>query len=297
MSEEKLPVVSSNKSFPGFLKETNSEWNGPFCFIQGADTQLGMIEEYIEKRPNYGWEQEMELTRKAIVAVNNLSPKPRFFVVCGDLIHAMPGTSLRLPQEKDFIRLFKELSPDIPLICVCGNHDVGNTPTPDSIQLYREKFGDDYFTFYCSGVMFIVINSQYFEDASLVPALAAEQESWLEAQLEEAKNGNYKHVIIFQHIPWFLENPDESKIYFNLLPEIRQKWLPKFRDANVNAIFCGHWHGNSGGFYHNIELVVTSAIGAQLRGDKSGFRIVTLGEDSVQHKYYDLDEVPQHIDL
>ena len=39
------------------------------------------------------WEQEIRLTEQAIQAINKMNPKPRFFVVCGDLIHAMPGKS------------------------------------------------------------------------------------------------------------------------------------------------------------------------------------------------------------
>ena len=61
-----------------------------------------------------------------------------------------------------------ELDPDIPAICVCGNHDIGNTPTRESVKHYVDKFGDDYFTFWVGGVKFIVINSQFYEDASQV---------------------------------------------------------------------------------------------------------------------------------
>ncbi|GIY88617.1 hypothetical protein CEXT_590561 [Caerostris extrusa] len=80
--------------------------------------------------------------------------------------------------------------------------------------------------------MCIVLNSQYFQDPSLVEDLAEEQTKWLDEQLEEAKSGKYKHVVIFQHIPWFLENPNEEKDYFNILPEMRQKMLQKFYNAS-----------------------------------------------------------------
>ncbi|XP_023363329.1 serine/threonine-protein phosphatase CPPED1-like [Otolemur garnettii] len=38
------------------------------------------------------WEQEKRLTEQAVQAINKLEPRPRFFVLCGDLIHAMPGS-------------------------------------------------------------------------------------------------------------------------------------------------------------------------------------------------------------
>lgn len=73
--------------------DTQSEWKGPFFFIQAADTQFGMIEGYLEKKPDPKWDKEIVLTRQAIAAVNRMNPKPRFFVVCGDLVDAMPGTT------------------------------------------------------------------------------------------------------------------------------------------------------------------------------------------------------------
>ncbi|XP_071040302.1 serine/threonine-protein phosphatase CPPED1-like isoform X3 [Parasteatoda tepidariorum] len=296
ITDQGLLRKASGRIFPGFQKDNEGEWKGPFCFIQGADTQLGMIENF-RKQPGWGWEEDLQLTKSAIAAVNALIPRPRFFIVCGDMVHHTQGEEHRHEQEQDFIQLFKELSPDIPLVCVCGNHDVGNTPTPQTIAGFRQTFGDDYFTFVCGGVMFIVLNSQYFYDPSLVLGLAEEHNSWLDKQLEEAKTGKYKHVVIFQHIPWFLDTPEEKKCHYNLHPELRRKWLPKFLESNVKAIFCGHFHGNAGGFYEELEIVVTSAIGVQMRKDKSGFRIVVVDEDSIKHKYYALDEVPQTISL
>lgn len=40
------------------------------------------------------WAEEVELTKQAVEAVNRLVPRPRFMVLCGDLVHAMPGTEL-----------------------------------------------------------------------------------------------------------------------------------------------------------------------------------------------------------
>ena len=37
-----------------------------------------------------------------------------------------------------------QVDESIPLVCVCGNHDVGNTPTRATVALFRSRFGDDY---------------------------------------------------------------------------------------------------------------------------------------------------------
>ena len=46
---------------------------------------------------------------------------------------------LKKQQLKDFKRIFSRVKSEIPLICVCGNHDVGNAPTPESINKYEYK--------------------------------------------------------------------------------------------------------------------------------------------------------------
>lgn len=40
-----------------------------------------------------------------------------------------------------------------------------------------------------------------------------------------------KHLITFQHIPWFLQDPDEGKDYFNIEKELRHEMLEKFHQA------------------------------------------------------------------
>uniref|UniRef100_A0A8C3GNJ5 Serine/threonine-protein phosphatase CPPED1 n=1 Tax=Cairina moschata TaxID=8855 RepID=A0A8C3GNJ5_CAIMO len=70
------------------------EWKGPFYFIQGADPQFGLIKAWAVGDTNNGddeWKEEIKLTEQAVQAVNKLNPKPKFFVLCGDLIHGMPG--------------------------------------------------------------------------------------------------------------------------------------------------------------------------------------------------------------
>ncbi|CAG2120863.1 unnamed protein product, partial [Medioppia subpectinata] len=161
-----------------------------------------------------------------------------------------------------------------------GNHDFLNSPTVESVTAYKSHFGDDYFTFWVDGCMFIVINVQFYKDHKNVLALYDEQDKWIAKQLLEAKAGNYKHVVVFQHIPWFLNDINEPY----------KGDGEKFQAAGVRAIFAGHYHHNAGGFYKNMEVIVTSAIGAQLppTNANSGYRVVTVDEDKISHKYVDI---------
>jgi hypothetical protein len=68
--------------------------------------------------------------------------------------------------------------------------------------------------------------------------------------------------------------------------------VEKFQKAGVRAIFAGHYHRNAGGKYENMEIVVTSAIGAQSptgRNAKSGYRVVYVDEKEIRHEYVDIN--------
>lgn len=270
-----------------------TRWSQPFYFIQAADSQFGMIDSYTHKKQEPGWSEEIQLCEQLIATCNQMTPKPLFMIVCGDLVDAWPSTEVRQRQVVDFKRIFAKLDNEIPLVCVCGNHDVGDEPTPSSIQEFRQTFGDDYFYFTKNDVLFIVINSQFYQHRQHLPDYAAEQDRWLEDMLAKCKL--FKYSIVFEHIPWFLEHFDEEDDYFNIKKGVRLEWLRKFKDAGVTKIMCGHYHRNTGGWFEGMELIVTSAIGAQLGQDKSGVRIVKILDNAIEHQYYAIPDIPKRI--
>ena len=93
-----------------------------------------------DQYPHVSWEREIELCRIAVDKVNSMEPKPAFFIVCGDLVDAMPDKwpDIRKDQEADFMKVFKDI--EVPLVCVCGNHDVGNRPTKQTIADYQRYY-------------------------------------------------------------------------------------------------------------------------------------------------------------
>jgi len=106
-----------------------------------------------------------------------------------------------------------------------------------------------------------------------------------------------KHTIIFHHIPWFLERADEPDQYFNINYQLRMEKLNQFYDAGIRKIFCGHYHRNAGGFFNDLEVVVTSAIGCQIGPDQHGMRIVNVKEDQIEHQYYPLVDFPTNVKI
>lgn len=145
-----------------------------------------------------------------------------------------PGNSFREGQVKDLKAALRGIDPDIPLVFVSGNHDLGNAPTPDTVEQFCRDWGDDYFTFWVGGVLCLVLNSQFFFDSSGCPELTAAQEVWLEKQLQRAARTPCRHVLVFQHIPLFLRAPEEEDDYFNLQRGIREHLIQRFKQAGEN---------------------------------------------------------------
>eukprot|EP00966_Prymnesium_polylepis_P239423 5536893-Prymnesium_polylepis.1 len=65
-----------------------------------------------------------------------MTPRPAFAVVCGDLVHAYPATQAEqhAAQVATFKDIFREIHRDIALVCLCGNHDIGDRPSSATIE-------------------------------------------------------------------------------------------------------------------------------------------------------------------
>lgn len=281
-----LPRAAGDRAFPDLTREKQGSWTGPFFFIQLADPQFGFMEA----------PKEAKNAELAVEHINRL--KPRFVVVCGDLVHPPPGT----PEDYDlkvaeFKRIFSKIDPAIPLVCVPGNHDVGNKPTPASLAAYRKNFGEDRFGFWAGGTRCLVLNSTLIHDPSGAPDELKAQEEWFRSQLDAAAREKPRHVFLFQHHAWFLKSPDEPDGYFMLPRERRAPALAAMKAANVRAVFAGHYHGNAHARDGELEMITSGPVGKPLRKDPSGLRIVEVYEKEIRHAYHPLDQVPAAVVL
>jgi len=183
-------IRTSDRKFLGLTDNEESEWKGPFFFVQFADTQFGFMNE------NDSWDEELKLAQQSVKEINRL--KPRFAIICGDLVHkypeANPTSDIRSRQVTDFKNTFSQIHHSIPLLCVCGNHDVGNKPDKSSIEIYKTDFGDDYFSFWVGGVFGVAINSNLLWNPSEGMDLYNAQYEWLEHVLQEAKKKKILHI-------------------------------------------------------------------------------------------------------
>jgi predicted MPP superfamily phosphohydrolase len=240
-------------------------------FVQMSDPQFGMFAE------NRDFAQETINFDKAIASANRL--KPAFVVVCGDLVNQAGNAA----QIAEYHRIAAKLDRAIPLHNVAGNHDVGNEPTPESLAAYRKKFGPDYYVFRNGDFLGIVLNSSLIQHPKSAPAEADKQEKWLEGELKKITPGT--RVAIFQHIPWFLKEPDEPDDYFNIPLGPRTKFLQLFERYRVEYCFAGHYHRNSTGEAPNFHVTTTGPVGKPLGVDPSGIRIVTVHDGKMNSVY------------
>jgi 3',5'-cyclic AMP phosphodiesterase CpdA len=256
----------------------------PFFFIQLSDPQLGMFTE------NKDFVQDAANFEFAVAAVNRL--KPAFVVITGDLVHR-PGDAAQIAEYR---RIVAKIDPAITVYNVAGNHDVQNVPTPESVEAYAKIFGPDRFTFRHRGLVGIVLNSSVIHSPEKTAQQLAAQEAWLRAELERAKGENAKHIVIFQHHPWFLKSAGEADEYFNIPVARRAFYLALFRQFGVRYLFCGHYHRNAEAREGELENITSGPVGKPLGGAKSGLRVAIVRDDRIEHRYYDLGDLPVRIE-
>ena len=236
--------------------------------------------------------QETVNFEMAIATANRL--KPAFVIVTGDLVNKAGDAA----QIAEYRRIASKLDKAIPLYNVAGNHDVENVPTPESVAAYRKVFGADHYSFRSGSLAGVVLNSSLIHSPDKAADLADAQRTWLLAELAQMKDSGAKHLVVFQHHPWFLKAADEPNEYFNIPLERRSTYLDLFRTAGVKTLISGHYHRNAGAKTGSIDMITTGPVGKPL-GDnpQSGMRVVIVRDDGLSHRFYSLGELPNTIDL
>ena len=257
----------------------------PFFFIQMSDPQMGMFSD------NRDFVQDAANFEFAVAAVNRL--KPAFLIITGDLVNRS-GDAVQIAEYR---RILAKVDPAIPVYSLPGNHDVGNMPTPATIDAYTKVLGPDHYTFRHQGLVGIVLDSSVIHTPQQATQQLIEQDRWLRAELEHAKAAGAAHIVIFQHHPWFLEKPDEADQYFNIPLARRTPHLALFHEFGVRYTFSGHYHRNAEGRDGDITAITTGPVGKPLGETKSGFRVAIVRDGAIEHTYYDLGSLPTKVEL
>ena len=266
-----------------------------FFFIQMSDPQLGLYASRARaadpRTGVTGFAYETERYEKAIAAANRL--RPGFVVVTGDLVQDPSDPA----QIDEFIRINGMLDDSIPLHLVAGNCDVGVAPTSSLIGRFRERFGDDNYSFDHGGVHFVVLDSSVAFDPTHVPREWDRLTQFLESDLSRSSGEGSGRTVVFMHHPLFGEHSGEEDSSMAIPLGRRRILLDMLHTGGVSAVFAGHWHRNNYAADGDLEMVTSAAVGVPLGDDPSGIRVVKVYDDRIEHSYYGLDEVPEAVEI
>ncbi len=98
------------------------------------------------------------------------------------------------------------------------------------------------------------------------------QFNWTKSQLEGLDRGRYVNVLAFFHSPPYSSGPHGGAHVEEETAQVRDRYMPLFRQHHVRALFCGHDHlfehwierySDSSGA-HRMDTIVTGGGGASL---------------------------------
>jgi hypothetical protein len=187
-----------------------------------------------------------EIFGKVLKQADN-DPGLTFAIHLGDMVH-----NADLDQYCTF---FNEVGQNYrqPMVTVIGNHELYGE---QGLELYREIFGPDYYSFQVGENYFIVV------DDAAQEVMTPEQFSWLEAELKKAQD--YKTRLVFLHVPLF--DPSGSPKPHSLPPEVAARLLALFKEYQVSHVFAAHLHGYYAGAWEGLPYTITGGAGAPMYG-------------------------------
>jgi 3',5'-cyclic AMP phosphodiesterase CpdA len=206
---------------------------------------------------------------------------PDFVVICGDLVHE--------PDAQSFAA-FKAIKSgfEVPCYCVPGNHDVGNKATAESLEVYRETMGEDYFAVQHKGAWFVFVNTSLWKEN--VEGESEKQDAWLTETLREAAASGGP-IFIIGHYPLFRRHAGEWENYFNLPKKARRRLLALYERSHVAAVLTGHTHRLLVNRYKDIQMVCGETTCRNSDKRPLGFRVWTVKKSGPpEHAFVKLND-------
>ncbi|MCA9266180.1 MAG: metallophosphoesterase [Planctomycetales bacterium] len=194
---------------------------------------------------------------KAVERVNLL--RPEFVVSVGDLIEGYTEDRHRINNEwEEFLGFIDKMQ--MRFFFVAGNHDLTN---PTMHEIWRERFGPEWYSFDYKNVHFICLNS---EDPT--SKLGDTQLAWLREDLDQHTGARW--TLIFLHKPLWAY-ADRERAAGNADPT---GWtqLEKMLGDRPHTMFAGHHHAYiqfDRGHTKYYQLATTGG-SSQLRGKDYG---------------------------
>ncbi len=192
---------------------------------------------------------------KAVEQINLLQPE--FVLSVGDLIEGYKEEREKLDSEwLEFDQFIARLQ--MPFFYVPGNHDITNAT---QLQLWKDKFGRDYYHFVYKNVLFLCLNTEDGTSDRRQARISPEQIEFVRKTL--AENTNVRWTILAMHKPIW----NDANIDTNGWPQVEALIADR-----PYTVFCGHVHRyekeiRQGRAYYQLA---TTGGGSKLRGQEYG---------------------------
>jgi len=308
-AEKSAFVQLAPAAAPAVHHDEGEKGGDTIVVVQLADPQLGMLNQFASGDLQNDFTEEASMAGQLVEMATKLDPQPTFLVLGGDMQNQWPNQDAdEGKRERHAVENF--LAPitnlNIPVVCTPGNHDLGDHPSAEDLSKYKvwwkntcynevkltdysyEKAPDGVSeTWRIGKYLFLQIDSQLYydntEDAN-VRAARDRQTAWIN---ETTSNiGETQYIVIFTHIPPFMNSPDEAHGWANWNTEDRRQVLSILEKAASHPPsprpntwspppimwVCGHFHTNVFNIYelpkseekivHVIQ--VTSAAGTTM---------------------------------
>ena len=271
-------------------------------FIVAADTQIGLYSHF----SNIKDKSEIRTNSIEFVKLDFLNLKPTtsfdfeisnfnrlrtelndedflFLTILGDLINDADNQN----QLNEFQKIINDFNLDNKIYLVPGNHDVCIPAKEDkiseySLNLYRERFGPDYYKVEHDNLKLIFLNSSIFRNHK---NFLKDYNNQLNL-LKDAVHGYDEDLFVFMHHPLYAEDVNEDKSTWNIDKETRLEIIDILSNHNKSVnIFSGHMHQNKINNYKNIKNIVVSSIGVPLGNDPSGYYKVNYENKNLNYTF------------
>jgi 3',5'-cyclic AMP phosphodiesterase CpdA len=195
---------------------------------------------------------------------------PRFALCLGDVAASYSSTHFEW-----VLQVFREVSGELPLYLVPGNHDAlprtrgGKPVRGDLLRYYKRAFGQNHYWFAHGETLFIGLDNS-------LGGFGAEQFAWLEKVLERIRP-QYRTCILFMHRP--VVDPETGEGY--LAPHRREGQLGGIfkqydqevgdlraytEEHAINLLLCGHIHQYAEVPFGQGKVVTVRPSGQEQRG-------------------------------
>ncbi|RLD19153.1 MAG: hypothetical protein DRI71_12295 [Bacteroidetes bacterium] len=228
----------------------------------------------------------------AVEQINRI--EPTFVVSVGDLINGGTEDSLQLKKEWDsFDHRANKL--DMPFFYLGGNHDLTN---PIMREFWKNRFGPRYYHFVYENVLFLMIDSEDFEEKRMMEIYTARAKALkiIYGEIEgEYENSEYYHMLERRTGAMSDAQLEYYKNVLNKYPDVKwtfvimhkpmwtredEKGLGRLEaelEDRSYTVINGHEHSFSHRIRKGMDYIMLGTTGGgQFKDDPNGFDHITL---------------------